>query len=228
MRPSDFCIVVSHSEEYRPLADVTVYGNLREYCDRHGYQLLIRTAIDMKWNAQGHAGGRTWDRLDFVLGLMRSGQFKWIFVLGVDTLITNHRIKLEEIIDPDYFLVIAADCAAPVQADSMLFRSCPESMIYLKDVLGYFEELKSHVWVENEAMIRLLPKYRAGIKIVPQRTMNSYDYALLPGYEGDKPRVDLNGCDGQWAPGDFVIHFPSLDGNVRLREIKRRSQEIVR
>lgn len=228
MKPTDYCVLVSHSSEYRAMADVTVYSVLTDYCNRHGYWLISQTAFDPKWNANGHAGGRTWARLDYALGLMRAGQFKWIWILGVDAMVTNFNIRLEDIVDPAYFLVIAADCAAPVQADSMLFKCCAESMAYIKDVLAGFDALKSHIWVENQRMIDLLPKYRAGIKIVPQRVMNSYDYALFPGYEGDKPRVDLFGHDGQWAPGDFVIHYPSLDGNVRLRELRRRAQEIVR
>lgn len=228
MKPSDFCVLVSHSEEYRALADITVYDVLANYCALRGYTMIVQMGFDEKWNANGHAGGRTWARLDYALSLMRSGQYKWIWVLGVDCLVTNFQKKLEDIVDPEVFLVIAADCAAPVQADSMLFKCCALSMAYIKDVLSFFDELKTHTWVENEAMIRLLPKYRYAIKIVPQRTMNSYDYSLLPGYQGDKPRVDLNGCDGQWQPGDFVIHFPSLDGSVRLREIKRRAQEIVK
>lgn len=222
---SRFCVLVSYSEEYSKLASVTVYSVLQDYCALHGYTMLVQTAFDKKWEAAGHAGGRTWARLDYTLGIMRSGQFSWVWVLGVDAMVTNFRIRLEDIADPDYFLVIAADCAAPVQADSMLFKCCPESMAYIKDVLAGFDTLKSDVWVENRRMIDLLPKYRAGIKIVPQRTMNSYDYALFPQWPEKR---DVFGCDGQWAPGDFVIHYPSLDGNVRLRELKRRAQEIVR
>lgn len=225
MKPTNFCVLVSHSSEYQALADVTVYDVLTAYCHRHGYWLQVQTTFDQKWNAYGHAGGRTWARLDYALALMRAGQFRWIWILGVDAMVTNFRIRLEDIADPAYFLVIAADCAAPVQADSMLFKCCPESMAYIKDVLAGFDALKSHIWVENQRMIDLLPRYRDGIKIVPQRVLNAYDYALFPQWTEKK---DVFGNDGQWVSGDFVIHYPSLDGNVRLRELKRRAQEIVK
>jgi hypothetical protein len=59
-------------------------------------------------------------------------------------------------------------------------------------------------------------KYRNIIKIVPQRTMNSYDYKIY-GVEG----IDQCGESGQWHEGDFVIHFPALPNTARIQLMKQ-------
>ena len=58
------------------------------------------------------------------------------------------------------------------------------------------------------------------IKIVPQRQINSYDYDQYPGSIPHVYKKDLLGNDGQWAPGDFLIHWPGigLDRRIPLAE----------
>jgi len=54
------------------------------------------------------------------------------------------------------------------------------------------------------------------IKIVPQRTINSYNYDLYPGSIPHVYKKDLLGNDGQWQSGDFLIHWPGIPLAQRL------------
>jgi hypothetical protein len=47
--------------------------------------------------------------------------------------------------------------------------------------------------------------------------MNSYDYALY-GNENN---------EGQWQPGDFVIHFPGLSLEKRIELVRKYSKGVV-
>ena len=50
-------------------------------------------------------------------------------------------------------------------------------------------------------------EYRAKLKVVPQRTLNSYPPGLL-------------GPEGWWARGDLVLHFPGTKGGDYARAIE--------
>ena len=38
--------------------------------------------------------------------------------------------------------------------------------------------------------------------------------------------IDLLGQDGQWAPGDFVIHWPGLPNDARVKLAEHYKQYI--
>lgn len=210
-------LVAQHSHEYRLLADLTIYRNKQDYCRRWKFGFEVRVGQKKFLASGGHAGGLTWDRLDFLRELMRLGRYEWLYCVGTDTLITNFTISLESFVDNNFHLVIAADGCAPVQADSFLIRCSDQGYAYLSDLLSHYEEFKRHVWVENEVMIRLMGKYAAITKIVPQRVLNSYDYSLYPpATPWMEKHQDMNGNDGQWHYGDFLIHWPGMALPTRI------------
>ena len=56
------------------------------------------------------------------------------------------------------------------------------------------------------------------IKVVPQRTMNSYDYRIY-----GVPGIDLLGESGQYQDGDFVFHWPAIPNATRIQLSKQLS-----
>jgi hypothetical protein len=65
------------------------------------------------------------------------------------------------------------------------------------------------------------------IKLVPQRTMNSYNYSLYKGW-GPEPMLDKLGNVGDWQIGDFAIHWPAQSLEFRLQAFDYYSQFIIR
>jgi hypothetical protein len=62
-------------------------------------------------------------------------------------------------------------------------------------------------------MIMTYIKYKDIIKLHPQRDFNSFDYRMYPGISS----IDMLHTDGQWQPGDWVIHWPSINNETRIR-----------
>ena len=223
----NFCVVNAHLPNYAELAALTTYGNRAAYCKRHNYTLKVKTDGFVMQAVHPVS----WDRLVLVRDLVASGAFDWVYCCGTDTLHTNFTIRLEDRVDDNAHVIISPDWCAPVQADSFFIRCSAPGLAYVNDVLGQYETYRNHPWVENQAMIDLLPKWHNIIKILPQRMLNAYDYALFtvkyPGQSRVAAALDYYGNDGQWQPGDFLIHWPSLDLDVRIREVKRITPLIV-
>lgn len=209
-----FCVINSHTPEYLPLARLTCHGNRAEYCDRHGYDLRI--SIMDKTAA--------WGRLRTIREALADGACDWVWCCGADVLNTNFAIRLEDIADPAFHVVIAGVWCAPVQSDSFLVRATVQGIAWVDAVLACYDRYKTKPWVENQAMIDLLPTHMDIIKVVPQRVMNSMDYRFYrAGYP--QPKVlagqDFFGNDGQWQPGDFVIHLCDLPLATRIEAVKK-------
>lgn len=216
----NFCVLSCHSPEYKCLADITLYGVLAEYCKRWGYDLIIRTECDPQFAVPGsHAGGRTWDRLNHLLRMMTDPKdtHDWFYVVGADALVMNFNVPLTTFVDPAFHFIIACD-VHDYNADSFLMKKSPESIAYLQDIMALWPNFKTDGWVEQRAMTdpAVKAKWSHIIKILPQRVLNAYDYTIYP-YPTHKAAKDCNGNDGQWHPGDFLIHWPGCDLSKRMQ-----------
>lgn len=190
-----------HSERNRALWEITL-PNKTEYCDRQKYELVLDPC--------SFVVPPGWERLSSIQALLISGKYEWVWWLGSDCLITNLTTRLEPLMEGAPALVLAYD-AQQNQGDSILFRACEQSVHLLQRMQNKFAVLKNHVWAEQQALEDLIPEFREHIKIVPQRSMNSFEYnnyLCLGGKYAE--RQDAFGNDGNWQPGDFVFHCPGL------------------
>ena len=129
-------------------------------------------------------------------------------------MITNFTIRLEDIADSDYDFVIATDCYN-LNNDSMLIRNAPASIAWLRHVVSLREQYATAKWLDQSAMIDTVDMMGDRIKIVAQRELNSYNYDLYP-MEPHIYKKDMLGNDGQWQPGDFLIHWPAVPVPQRI------------
>jgi len=203
-------VYTAASPEYAPLAAITDAGK-SDYCARHGYE-FASTIMDAEKYPHKHLG---FGKVAEVLNLIEHPQADWIFWTGSDVQITNPDLRLESIIDyapRDTEFIIAND-SVMWGADSFLIKRGEDTRIYLKAVLGCRGMVLRYGLAEQEIMWNLRGMIKA--HEVPQRILNAYFYELradLAGYTPDhsqrvKARVDLLGNDGQWQPGDFLIHL---------------------
>lgn len=228
------CLFGCHTEAFREMAQTTLYENKAEYAERWGHDLKVLVGVPPDFNDErSHCNGITWARISEALKSARSGDYDWIYVVGGDTLITNLTIPLTTFLDDDFHFIIANDCCE-WNADSFFFRCTTAGIGFMEAVLGEYERLKHHSWVEQQAMIELRDRqpWRGIWKVLPQRYINSYNYRLYGADEHCQPAKregkDCAGHDGQWQPGDFLIHWPGLSSEVRREQIEKVLPQIVR
>jgi hypothetical protein len=74
-------------------------------------------------------------------------------------------------------------------------------------------------------MIETMPDYEHLFKFVPQKTFNSFLYKQIY-WNMYKSSIDQTGNDGQWAPGDFLLHVPGT--GLPKKEILEKFMGLVR
>lgn len=231
-----FAVINAHLPNYAELASLTTFANRREYCDLHGYDLLVKTEGFAKTPLCRHPV--SWDRLDFTLDALLSGKYDWVWISGTDSLNTNMRVGLESITDDTHHVIASCDWCVPFQADSILIRNSDQGIVWLKHIISLFNKYKDHVWVENKAIVDTLDQFAGVVKTLPQRVMNSYDYSvykeqsnhqpILDAHKNFRDGIDWFGQSGQWQQGDFLIHWPGIHLQTRIALVKKYTPLIVR
>lgn len=203
-------IVTAHNEEYQPLANITWNQNKKLYAEKYNYDAYVCSLSKYHIKLCG------FERIEYVIDLLETGKYDWIWVTGSDVMVTNFTVKLEDIIDNNFDFIITVDCLN-INNDSFLVRNAPLSINWLKKVVSMREEYSNAKWYEQSAMIDTIEMMGNRIKILPQRVMNSYDYWQYPqDYQPHIDKKDLFGNSGQWEQGDFVIQWPGLSLQQRL------------
>lgn len=217
-----FTIVCYYTENYQPLIDLTWHQNKIPYCERHGYKHDLRLR---SWPSS-HAGQV--DKINILQDIIdRTEEDSWIWWTGADLMITNFTIKLEDIIDLNYHFIIASDFNG-INADSFLLRNSPKGRDYLKMISDTLPSYKDNWEGEQAIMKDTYEQYKHDVvKLVPQRTINSYNYAVYRG-RYPEPLIDKLGTVGDWKIGDFVIQWPATGLDFRLNAFNFYSQYIIR
>ena len=207
-------IVSICSEAYGGLAEWTVDRNKRLYCQRWGYELVdVRVGV----TSDRVAG---YERMEIILGLMHGKSYgwkgpaaedEWYWAMGVDTMITNFNRRLEEFVDPAFHFVIARDFNG-LNADSYLVRNSPQGRCWLEFILSQRRAYEGTGFVEQGVMIDWHQRepFRGWIKVTAQsgpEGINAYEMRLYGGTEES---------EGQWRPGDFLVHWPGRGLEERL------------
>lgn len=217
-----FTIVCLYNQGYQPLIDKTWHKNKVEYCQRHGYKADLRLEA---W-PNDHAGQVL--KVDILEDTLKAmPEDSWTWWTGADLMITNFTIRLEDIIDENYHFIVASDFNG-INADSFLLRNSPKGREYLKMIRDTIPSYKDNWEGEQGIMKDTYEKYKHDtVKLVPQKTMNSYNYALYRG-RYPEPLIDKLGTVGDWSIGDFVIHWPATGLDFRLQAFDYYSQFILR
>ena len=201
----NIAIVSIFNEGHKNLAELTWYNNKVKYAKKHGYLALPKT--DNFSTEQVH-----FNKFVHILDVMeKNPSVDWVWWLDNDAMITNFDIKIADLVDNNYHIIMPTDIAA-LNTGSFIVRNSPQAKEWLNYLLSRKKNYKDDKkWFEQQAVIDFYPKFQELFKIIPQKWLNSYDYKMY-NVEG----IDLLGQDGQWYEGDFVIHWPGLSNNVRI------------
>lgn len=219
------CIATIYTENIKNLASLTIEYNKRRYCNKHGYFLRIKTK-DFSCKDIGFA------KIDFILQLLKTKKYDWIYWCGADTMITNFNIELEQIIDNSFHFIIAKD-VWDLNSDSFLIKTSKESLEFFEHIYSLYNDYidfdgkpkdtgqrlpdgSIRAWAEQGAMIDILDQYKHIVKIVPQKVLNSYMYWLYPS-PWHRRGLDVDGNNGTWEQGDFLVHWPGLPNEARIQ-----------
>lgn len=198
-------VVSIFNNNHKSLADIT-WVNKVNYCKKHNYLAIAKTENFSP--EQVH-----FDKFIHILDVMnKHPDVDWVWWIDNDAMITNFNQKLENLVDNDYHVIMGTDIAA-LNTGSFIVKNSPEGRGWLNFLLSKKKEYRNdNKWFEQQAVIDFYPKFQNIFKLLAQKSLNSYDYKL---YNVDS--TDLLGYDGQWSQGDFVIHWPGLPNDTRVR-----------
>jgi hypothetical protein len=207
-------IVSMFNDKHAELASYT-WTNKQHYAKKHGYKAVPKT--DNFSQEQMH-----FDKFAHILDVMNADpDIEWVWWIDNDALVTNFDTPLTNLIDNDYHVIIGVDIAS-INTGSFLVRNSMQARQWLEFILSKKKEYKNDTkWFEQQAVIDFYPKFQEIFKVIPQRLINSYDYNI---YNVDG--TDLLGYDGQWQPGDFVMHWPGLNNQLRIQLAQHYQQHI--
>ena len=206
---TQFAIVSMYNDSHAELGAVT-WPNKEAYAEKHGYGSYCKTEDFVSEPIH-------FEKLIIMLDIMKANtDLDWVWWLDNDAIITNDNIRLEDIADPDYHVIITSDIAS-LNAGSFMVRNTTQGRDWLEFILSKgIEHYKDNRWPEQQPMTDFYVKFKDIVKVVPQRTMNSYNYDI---YRVDG--TDLLDTNGQWENGDFVLHMPAIPNKTRLEIIKQ-------
>jgi hypothetical protein len=212
-------------EYIQKVSDVSWFQNKVNYANKHNYLAISRNRI---YNIP--VG---FEKIIFIYELLNNiPQCSWIWWTGGDTLITNHTIRVEDKIlqvPNDKHIIMSGDFNFIINCDSMLIRNSLEARNWLKSIIDSLPTYGSNKFLEQQYMIDTYEENKSIIQLQPQRFMNSYDGKH---YGTDKngnsvAAKDVNGNEGIWQPGDWLIHFPGLSWQLRWDLIQEYNDKVI-
>ncbi len=198
-------LLTAASPEYWQLLEIGAPNKL-EYCLRHKVQFHVA-------QHEPHDGFNYWgERESFMLDALDTYDSEWVWFMGADTLITDMTKDIRKLCDPEMEFIIGLDING-INNDSTLLRNCLRVKSFLKHVM-YRRDKQTDQCAMNIEM-------RKGLrtKIVGQREFNSFKYDEY--HYGEYP-------EGNWQPGDFVIHFPGMSNQRRIPLMKEYLKKVKR
>lgn len=216
-----FAMVTAHNHNYLPLANITWTQNKTLYAQKWGYDAIAVT------DGFASVTDIPWARARRIIALLESGKYEWVHAVGCDTMITNFNIQLEQLVDDQSHFIIATDCFN-INNDSFLARATPECIGWLKMLDSKQSEYDGiHPWNDQQCMIDHIELLGDHLRVVPQRSINAYDYNQYPGSIPHVYKKDMFGNDGQWAPGDFLIQWPGIPNDRRINLAQQMLTQVI-
>jgi len=175
----------------------------RAYCKKWGYDFVYET------RARDETRPVSWSKIKLIQAIL--AQYDWVFWIDADTLIMDDSISANSLIDQDSSFLICEDAVGMINAGVFLVKNTSLMHELLADIYRR-EEFIHHGHWEQAALCQILTEdhpNKEAIKILPQRTMNSYSWeTALPINEGYGP--------GIYHDGDFLVHLTNAKRPLKL------------
>lgn len=196
-------VVMAHSPNYAPLAELTV-PTVRAWCEKHGYDLVYVPDADPQ------RGDRI--KIELYQQLYMQAQHDTFVWIDTDAAISNSEVRIEKFvewhdIDEKAHVIFGADPAG-LNSGFFVARFSPEAFAYLSESQKRSAEMG---WADQVGMIQmaLLHPYSKWVKVTDGKYCNAYPMEHYPGWQ---LYPDIN----QWEEGCFVLHLPGMSMERRI------------
>jgi len=212
-----YAIASINTNDYQDLADLTDAPK-KEYCNLHGYEYFV-----LKETKYSPIMG--FNKIHYVVELFKQHpNIEWLLFSECDATVTNLTIRMEDKIDNDYHFIVPVD-RLNINCGNFLARNSEQGRAYLQMILDKEAEYADAPWAEQQVVIDTIDEYIDIVKIVPQRYMNSY---IQEPYDYCDVRMDILGNSGEWATGDWIVHWPGLQHHLRLVQARKMLNQLTR
>jgi hypothetical protein len=172
------------------------------YCQQWNYQFSTADCLP-------HEGYYGWKNVEYISQVLKDCD--WLFWTEPDAIITNTSIPLTNFIFYGFDLVLTID-ANGINTGQFFCRNCSWVQEWLNKVIGSRVRFEKYTNPEQTALCNLLQPYWAKVRILPQRSFNSFPYKqLYPEYSFP---------EGQWEIDDFICHLPAISNGIRMEFFK--------
>lgn len=212
-------VFTSFDDNFKSVGDIT-YPILEKYCIKNNYHPhLTSKRISDRFPV--------WDKIKIIYDNLNFHD--WLVYLDSDTLITNHTIKIESIIDDNYNFIAANDVHGFnsgvffIKGKNEWSRKFLEYTWNIQPNDQVYHDWPCHNATQGEqralkAAIRDNPESDKKVKLVSQKLFNCYLYNLY-----NRPET----TEGNWQKGDFILHLPAVDNSKRVEIFTQKLQEII-
>lgn len=207
-------LVNQYTKNYKTLADLTIENRI-EYAKRHNYNYHVKEEGD------NYSFDFGFLRFPYILDLFREHNYDYIHFSGIDSLIMNFNIKIEDWIDGIHDFFIAKETSGGYRAingDAFIVKNSTRGIELLEFILSKREEYRNIGWQEQQVMIDFFekPPYNDYVKIMPMQSFNSYPWKYYGPQQCGKSDVHKDE-PGDFKLGDFLLHAPGHTLNNRIR-----------
>lgn len=207
----NICVLILYTTSWQPLADVVI-PNIQRYCDKFEYKLEVAKFEDPYPSNFG------FNKIMYISDLFNLCEADIVWSLDMDTLITNHGIRVENFTKGEDNFWVTKDVNG-INCGSFIARKSEWWDYFSQWVLNYQEVANC----EQDAIALFMAEHEdPGITVLPHPSINSYMYYLYPEFKNITKEEE-----GNWHPGNFILHLPGLGMDDRLKIFTEIKEQIV-
>lgn len=202
-------VLLFFDEHFDAVAEVTLPW-WEKYCVRHGYDLTVH-----RGGFGDNRGQISFQKSQMVRRML--GVSPWLVVADLDTLVTNQTIKFETFLQYGC-AVYACEDSNGMNAGVYAVRDTFEGR-GLMDYASHFASKAKSGEGDQNAIRDWISRNPLEYCCVPHPAFNSYLYE-----EYGETRTHE---EGQWQPGDFLLHLPGMKNERRIELFRRHIPDII-
>lgn len=199
---------------FKELSEITS-KSLIEYCNLHKYYYAIQSdGLDKTRHS-------SWSKVFLTRKYL--ADYDWVWCLDVDTMIMNQNIKLEDIVDENYDVIMTCyqGNIDGLNTGSIIYKNTPWTHELLKEI---YDDSKypiggPNVFFEQSAIIQYYknnPDQQHHFKIEHVRKFNSHFH------------LGMRSLGYNFEYGDFVLHTPGSSNDYRVPAFKKLQDWIIK
>jgi hypothetical protein len=227
LKPKEICVLSLYDDNYLDMANITIFDNLKKYCDLHGYTFHPHKIENVQ-------NGRLpqWQKIDVTLNILKSNKYKWVFYLDTDCLIMNSSIKLESFIDDKHSFIVptlnvdAVDTPIinkqgknTIISSQFMLKNDETGIAIMEDIWnlnGWPEGMDVNTFDYEGRQVRITinkPQFYDKVNVIEEHRMNCFWYMNSP-YMASSFRGVNDSC---WKPGNFIVHVTGYQKDERVK-----------